>query len=599
MMAAYTAAYAWSTPSADTADELLRAYEIRHGIAFPLEGPFLGGALHLGPTWWYLTALPLFVSHSWLATALFVGAICSLKFPLAYACGRVLIDARFGLLWAVAMFVPGWPSLEPLVFLNPNAVAAAALLVLWVALKCLEPGRGWPMFAALGLALATAVHVHPTSAPALLLVPALLWARLERHEGVVAPIAAMAVAFLVPFAPYALAEIRGGFADVTSASAYLTNQVVVANIVNAPIVIAEYLFEGPRIVAEYLLQWRRGLASVLGAIGVLVACMSVAAAFDRRARRWLGLFCAALLIFAAWIACTRPTTPFQFTWVLCPVVGVLVALGLWSVGRTAAASALVWAACIVAVALNLWVIYGMAAAVLEGDGRLPSRIMDIKGRIPPTVFRDVWFPAYAHERLGRILCDAGEVALHGHLAYLADKDLGLDALFVCNDRSRLSLAASAAPAHLFGMTRRFWKATGAEPECWVGSLGLTRRMTPLLQRAPIAVADGSTYMPRKLNRDPPQGLALVFRASGSALVALTNVLGDYESFRLVSVEADGQRVAPLAQNDFSALFAAPPGRGGAVSWTFSLMATNPQAIEAVAIEVASPPSATVQMRACT
>jgi len=253
----------------------------------------------------------------------------------------------------------------------------------------------------------------------------------------------------------------------------------------------------------------------------------------------------------------------------------------------------------VAVALNLWVMYAMAAVVVEGDGRLPSQVMDIKGRIPPTVFRDVWFPAYAHERLGRILCHAGEVALHGHLAYLADKDLGLDALFVCNDRSRLSLAASAAPAHLFGMTRRFWKATGADPECWVGSLGLTRRMTPLLQRAPIAVADGSTYMPRTLNRNPPQGVALAFQASGSALVALTNVLGDYEPFRLVSAEADGQRVAPLAQNDFSALFAGPPGRGGAVSWTFSLMATNPLAIEAVAIEPPPQAASVGQARACT
>src|SRR5215472_4434960 len=72
LMAAYTLGYAWSTPSADTADELLRAYDIRHGIAFPFEGPFLGGALHLGPLWWYLTALPLFVSQSWIAVALFI-----------------------------------------------------------------------------------------------------------------------------------------------------------------------------------------------------------------------------------------------------------------------------------------------------------------------------------------------------------------------------------------------------------------------------------------------------------------------------------------------------------------------------------------------
>jgi hypothetical protein len=91
-------------------------------------------------------------------------------------------------------------------------------------------------------------------------------------------------------------------------------------------------------------------------------------------------------------------------------------------------------------------------------------------------------------------------------------------------------------------------------------------------------------MPRKLNGDPPQSVALAFQASGSALVLLTNVLGDYEPFRLSSAEADGQRVPPLAQNDFSVLFAPPPGRAGGVSWTLSVMTTNAEAIEAVAID---------------
>ncbi len=110
-MAAYAAGYAWSSPSTDTADELLKAYGIRHALAYPIEGPFLGGALHFGPLWFYLTALPLWISQSWLGVALFIGFVCSLKFPLSYLCGRKLIDADFGLLWAAAMFVPGWASL--------------------------------------------------------------------------------------------------------------------------------------------------------------------------------------------------------------------------------------------------------------------------------------------------------------------------------------------------------------------------------------------------------------------------------------------------------------------------------------------------------
>src|SRR5438309_9287 len=51
LMAAYAAGYAWSSPTTDTADELLKAYGIRHALAYPIEGPFLGGALHFGPLW--------------------------------------------------------------------------------------------------------------------------------------------------------------------------------------------------------------------------------------------------------------------------------------------------------------------------------------------------------------------------------------------------------------------------------------------------------------------------------------------------------------------------------------------------------------------
>src|ERR1700688_1185707 len=92
LMVAYVAGYAWSAPNTDTADELVHAYAIRHGLSYPVEGPLLGGAVHLGPAWFYLTALPLWISSTWLSAALFVGALCAFKFLLAYLCGRRLID---------------------------------------------------------------------------------------------------------------------------------------------------------------------------------------------------------------------------------------------------------------------------------------------------------------------------------------------------------------------------------------------------------------------------------------------------------------------------------------------------------------------------
>jgi hypothetical protein len=264
LMAAYIAGYAWSAPHTDTADQILRAYGIRHGLAYPAEGPFLGNALHLGPIWFYLTAIPLWISESWLAVAIFIGFICSLKFPLAFVCGRSLVDRDFGFLWAAAMFVPGWSTLEQLIFLNPNAVAMASLLILAITLRGLEKGANVATFAALGLALGFAIHVHPTSAPFFLLGVLLLWIHYRRTHTVLVPIAAVAAGFLVPFLPYVVSQVGSGYSDWNSASTYMTRQVVPANIVHAPSVIGSYLLQGPAVIAEYLLGSPHNRAMWLG-----------------------------------------------------------------------------------------------------------------------------------------------------------------------------------------------------------------------------------------------------------------------------------------------------------------------------------------------
>ena len=158
-MAVYVAGYAWSVPHTDTADELVHAYAIRHALAYPAEGQFLGGAVHFGPLWFYLAALPLFVRSSWLAAALFIGFVCSLKFPLAYHCGRRILDRDFGALWAGALFIPGWNSIEELCFLNPNAVDVAVLAIVAICLHGISSPWRTRHFFLLRLAAGLAVHV--------------------------------------------------------------------------------------------------------------------------------------------------------------------------------------------------------------------------------------------------------------------------------------------------------------------------------------------------------------------------------------------------------------------------------------------------------
>jgi len=67
---------------------------------------------------------------------------------------------------------------------------------------------------------------------------------------------------------------------------------------------------------------------------------------------------------------------------------------------------------------------------------------------------------------------------------------------------------------------------------------------------------------------------------------LTNVLGGYESFQVVSAVAAGRAVSPIAENDLSSLFASPASGPDVVQWTFSVLTSNPQAIDVVSVDSA-------------
>jgi hypothetical protein len=584
LMAAYIAGYAWSAPNTDSADELMRAYEIRHALAFPLEGPPLGNVLHLGPFWFYLTALPLFIHHSWLSAALFIGFVCSLKFPLAYACGRKLVDGDFGVLWAAAMFIPGWSSIEQLVFLNPNAVATAMLATLAIALPGIERAAGTGRCLALGLALALTMHVHPTALPVFALVPFVLWRRWKDGLGVGPGIGAMTLGFVIPFLSYFVSQAARGYPDWGSASEYVAQQMSLSNIVNTPAVVSAF-FAGPETMAEYVLHWPDYAADalMLATAGLAWLCV-VALAAGPLPRLRLAQFVVALALTAAWIACARPTTPVQFTWALTPLVAALIALGLWSVARLPALRWAVIATALVGFGVNVLLVRETAVLVREGEASLPSLIMDTKGGLTHRLYRDVWFPAHEHAPLGRALCEAGGPAsLHGHLAYLVDKDLGLDLLFECNDRSRVSLAGSETQLHHFAMSRPFWRAISALPECWIGSMGLSRAAIPLVPRKPIAVADGGTYLPRKHSGGPLREVVLSFEVPRERAVMITNVRSGYEAFEMRSARAGEVSVIAAAENDFSAVYHAPGSAAGNVQWTFRMLTTLPEAIDVVSV----------------
>ena len=577
MMAVYAAGYAFSAVHTDSADELWKAWEIRHGVRYPVQGPPLGQVLHLGPAWFYLASIPLWLGLSWLGSAIFIGAVCSLKFPLAYYCGSRLLDRDLGLLWALCLLFPGWPSFEQLIFLNPNAVAAAILAILALCLAPLTLLRAF----ALGLAVSLGVHVHPTVLPALAFALPGIWA--QRHDGRFLAQAAglFVLGALLPLAPYVVSQALNGFPDWSAASGYVRGEVSLANVVNTLAVLWHYFFDGPRIAARFLVEAPEIAAAALGWANVALVAAGLVALFQPRGR-WLALAAMlALLVWAACIAFLRTTTPLQFTWALAVPASLVVALGLHALVTTQRPGLLLGFAGLVfasAIVMTL----GLAKRVAWGDGILSMRVMDIKGGRGEALVRDVWFPAYAQESLGRELCDLPRGAsLHGHLAFVADKSLLLGAMFACGRRPAVSLAAGGARPNVAGMTRAFWEASGTRPQCWVGPIGIARDATAAAANPGLEVATGVTYLPRRPSGAPVTRTRVEFTAPAAALVLVTNVLGGYEHFRLSSATADGVPARRLAADDLSALLA---GAGsGTTAWVIEAEVTNPRGLDVVVI----------------
>ena len=140
------------------------------------------------------------------------------------------------------------------------------------------------------------------------------------------------------------------------------------------------------------------------------------------------------------------------------------------------------------------------------------------------------------------------------------------------------------------MTRPYWRALGAKPDCWIGSLGISlRAFVPAAQPA-IPIASGATYLPRRPSGGAVRTLTYAFPAAPDSALLVTNVLGGYEYFRVVSAQLGDETVRPVASNDLSTLYAPPKAFGPA--WSLRVEASNPEGIDVVQIPMPpSPPAA--------
>ena len=324
----YVASYGYSLEIPDSTRDIYTAYRISVGQIFPLEGPVFGGAMHGGPVWFYLLAIPLILYKSWLAVALFVGIVAGLKFILAYVCGSHLVDRRFGLVWALVLALPGWSTLEQVAFTHVNLAEACVLATLYFAIRVRErPDLGRVLV--LGIACGLAFHAHPTTAPVVpLSLGVVLLARPQLRRTTVVFI--FFAGFLAPFTPYLVSQVRNGFPDFQTSAGYVTANVQLSQVANVPTIVRSVLFDGPLLIVRDLIGVPPPRVRFVeaGVIVFLVAALVGAIRSVRAAggARMLWLTSGGVALFAVVIACLRTEPPIYFVHALIPSIAALVAV---------------------------------------------------------------------------------------------------------------------------------------------------------------------------------------------------------------------------------------------------------------------------------
>ena len=219
LMAAQMACGAFaSIASSDTNRDIFFAEQVATGTGFPLTGPAINGMLHLGPLWYYLLALPLLLVRNAAAVTGFVAALSALQFPLAYALGRRFGSTRCGLLFALALALPGWMNVALASTTHPIVAPTALLIGVFTALNY-RARPDLPHAVQFGLACVLMLTAHPTLV--LLAGALMLWSAARTstraqwlgHGLVVLALLALSLA------PMLYEQWRDGFADAATSSA--------------------------------------------------------------------------------------------------------------------------------------------------------------------------------------------------------------------------------------------------------------------------------------------------------------------------------------------------------------------------------------------
>ena len=551
IVALHVAGYAFTTTITDTARDVGEAWRIVHEAAWPLRGPQIGQRWSLGPAWFYLLAPVVAFARSMTAVAWMVGALAAIKFGLAWQLGRLMLDARFGLLFAFVLALPGWASLEHVVFAHTNLAGTATLgfaLAAFAAWRRPHAAR----YLLAGIALALALHAHPS---AVLLAPAALLAAgaaPSTTRTVMPRLALLGLGFVLPFVPMLFAEAREGWPAFARSGEYLAHADFGARAARIPSVLAGTWVAPIVLVRDFLLPDVAGLRAgwVLGMSGLgMLALVGLARSWRQSDRATL-LFAIAAVTATGAVALLRETIAFYLVLPALPLVAAAVALAL----RRAAPRHQAWligGVGVFALAANAALIWHRAEQAALGEQWLPrATLVDVaRWPVPDPIPVDYLPVAYVDRVWVPLLCgDPAPVALHGDIAAQLELAQALPLVFGCDSGATLPLVGGldgpGAAGFPVGLMQRAQFATPAHA---YGHALLTT-VTPVHPPRGVRLGLHDAYPPHPFAYALDEHIVIESRSGPSARLAITELNPAFVATADPRVRANGVLLVPIARS---------------------------------------------------
>lgn len=571
----------------DTLRDLYFAEQIAAGRSWPLDGPVIYNTLHLGPLWYYLLGAACWLVPQPLTVPMTIAFLGALKYPLAYLCGRRIADARFGLLFALALFIPGWGLFGLAAMTHTTTVETAMLFGLWSCL-CYRQRPGWARALLLGLAATLMFHAHPTTL--LLGTLLVLYAIAAENNDTkrIRDIFLMIVVGALSLAPMLYAQIQGGYGDLATLQGYAARDPAVPTFTRLGSLLLSIAGYGADYSARYWLElpqgWRRAVVALHG-LGIAVCVLAALRTREDRLRRLAWALLLLLPLQGLFVLALRPVTPYWMLWALLPVLALLLALGLQQLvqqrlGRAVATALLVfWCSGSVAVHRVLAdpPVSQLLPVARPGQHGLMDAIQHLTGTERHTI---LLLPLGDRYAITAPLCEPA--TLYAHYAEFVDQSLGTGLMRRCGRKDQVQIGGPAHGRALLGLRDYAWQQIDAAPAQRIAHLGYSPVAAVWHAGPPSPPAVPGLFPAHPNLPVDPREFVVRGRSHPGELVVVAHRAAFHEPFELRSASVAGAAVTPLYRDHMTAVYRTPRDGADRQDWELHIYAT-PDHVDVVTV----------------